>query len=254
MRFPLFLAGLGLVFGSFPGIAGGPGEVHVAVAANFARPLGEIGAAFEKATGHRVVSSPGSTGKLHAQIRNGAPFDVLLAADAERPRLLEEEGSAVAGSRFPYALGRLVLWSAKPSFVDGAGPKVLEKALGTGFRHLAIANPKTAPYGAAARQVLEKLGLWQKVSPRIVQGEDIGQAFQFVVTGNAELGFVALSQLQGGAGGSRWLVPADLHAPIEQQAVLLARGRDNPAARAFLAFLKGKEGRAIVERSGYALP
>lgn len=249
MRFPLFLTGLWLVFGAVPGVAGGAGEVHAAVAANFARPLEEIGAAFEKATGHRVISSPGSTGKLHAQIKNGAPFDVFLAADAERPRLLEEEGSAVTGSRFTYALGRLVLWSAKPGFVDGTG-KVLG---GKGYKHLAIANPKTAPYGAAARQTLEKLGLWNRVSPRIVQGEDVGQTFQFVVTENAELGFVALSQLEGQA-GSRWLVPADLHAPIEQQAVLLARGRDNPAARAFLEFLKGKEGRAIVERSGYALP
>ncbi len=230
-------------------------EVSVAVAANFTAPLDEIGRAFERATGHRLVVSAGSTGKLAAQIQNGAPFEVLLAADAERPAALEKDGTAVAGSRFTYARGRLALWSADPALVDPAG-----KVLASGrFHHLAIANPALAPYGQAAQQALTALGLWQQLTPRLVQGEDIGQTFQFVAGHAAELGFVALSQvLAAGASGqpkgSLWVVPEDLHQPIAQQAVLLAKGRANPAARALLDYLKGPETRAILVRFGYAAP
>lgn len=243
------LAGIGALLLSLPVQAG---EVHVAVAANFVGPLGRIAKTFERETGDRVLFSAGSTGKLYAQIRNGAPFDVMLAADARRPELLEQEGLAVPGSRFTYAVGKLVLWSPKPGFVDPAG-EVLKSGR---FERLAIANPKTAPYGAAARQTLERLGLWQSLAPRLVQGEDIGQTFQFVASGNAELGFVALSQVKGAPRyhGAYWEVPQTLYQPVEQQAVLLAKGRDNPAARAFLAFLKGKTGRAMIERSGYGVP
>jgi molybdate transport system substrate-binding protein len=230
-------------------------EVRVAVAANFAAPLDEIGRAFEKATGNHLLVSAGSTGKLAAQIQNGAPFEVLLAADAERPAALEKDGTAVAGSRFTYARGRLVLWSADPALVDPAG-----KVLASGrFRHLAIANPALAPYGLAAQQALTALGLWQKLTPLLVQGEDIGQTFQFVASRAAELGFVALSQAlaAGSSGqpkGSMWVVPEDLHQPIAQQAVLLAKGRGNPAAQALLDFLKGPETRGILVRLGYAAP
>jgi molybdate transport system substrate-binding protein len=227
------------------------GEVHVAVAQNFAATLQEISRAFSSATGHSVISSAASTGKLYAQIENGAPFEVFLSADSERPRLLEERGLAVKGSRFSYALGRLVLWSAQPDLVDPAGA-VLAK---TGWRHLAIANAELAPYGAAAREVLIQRGLWDAVRGRLVQGEDIAQTFQFVATGNAELGFVALAQLAGAErGGSRWLVPDSLHAPIEQQAVLLARAKDDAAARALLDFLRAPEARARISQAGYALP
>lgn len=223
------------------------GEVHVAVAASFAEPLRAIAQAFETETGDAVVVSEGSTGKLYAQIVNGAPFEVFLAADAERPRRLLAAGNAVAGTGFAYALGRLALWSADPARVSG--PAALHGA----FRHLAIANPELAPYGVAARETLAKHGLWEALAPRLVRGEDVGQAFQFVATGNAELGFVALAQVQG-AGGSRWEVPADQHAPIEQHAVLLAAGRDAAAARAFLAFLRGPEARARIAAAGYGLP
>ena len=232
-------------------------EVKVAVAANFTAPCEEIARAFEKASGHHVAISSGSTGKLAAQIRNGAPFEVLLAADAERPALLEKDGTAVAGSRFTYALGRLVLWSPDPALVDGAG-----KVLASGsFRHLAIANPSLAPYGAAAEQVIEGLGLRQRLAPLLVQGEDIGQTWQFVASGAAELGFVALSQVRAAGGGaagkvkgSLWIVPEASYRPIAQQAVLLAKGRDNPGAPEFMDFLKGGEARAILERYGYGLP
>ncbi len=240
-----------------PGLAAG-GEVKVAVAANFTVPLEEIGRAFESATGNHLAVSTGSTGKLAAQIQNGAPFEVLLAADAERPAVLEKDGSAVAGSRFTYARGRLALWSRDPGLVDAGG-----KVLATGsFRHLAIANPRLAPYGAAAQEVLAGLGLWERLTPRLVQGEDIGQTYQFVASGAAELGFVALSQVRAGAEGgpggkaqgSLWVVPEASYRPIDQQAVLLAKGKDNPAARAFLDFLKGPAARAVLERFGYGLP
>jgi len=227
-------------------------EVAVAVAANFTAPLDKLAAAFEKTSGHHLVISSGSSGKLYVQITAGAPFEVMLSADAERPLRLEKEGAAVAGSRFTYAIGKLVLWSRDPGLVDPAGAVLASSR----FRHLAIPNPETAPYGAAARQVLQGLDLWQKLAPRLVQGEDIGQTYQFVATGNAELGFVALSQIRaaGKPQGSLWIVPSERYRPIEQQAVLLTRGKDNPAARAFLEFLRGAAARALIQEFGYGLP
>jgi molybdate transport system substrate-binding protein len=227
-------------------------EVSVAVAANFTAPLDKLAAAFEKASGHHLVISSGSSGKLYLQITAGAPFEVMLSADSERPLRLEKEGAAVAGSRFTYAIGKLVLWSRDPGLVDPAGAVLA----GNRFRHLAIPNPGLAPYGAAARQVLQGLDLWQKLAPRLVQGEDIGQTWQFVATGNAELGFVALSQVRaaGKPQGSLWIVPAERYNPIEQQAVLLARGKDDPAARAFLDFLRSAPARALIQDFGYGLP
>lgn len=220
--------------------------VTVAVAANFKAPAEELAEGFEAATGHTVRLSFGSTGKHYAQIRQGAPFGVFLAADAERPARLEAEGVAIAGSRFSYALGRLALWSSRPGRVRG--PDSLRQP----FDHLAIANPRTAPYGAAAEQVLRRLGLWEAVQPRLVRGENIGQAYQYVATGNAELGFVALSQLAAEPeAGSAWRVPAELHAAIEQQAVLL---RDVEPARAFLAYLRSAPARELIGRYGYGLP
>lgn len=224
------------------------GVVRVAVAANFTTAMKEIAGAFEHHTGDRVLLSFGSTGSLYAQIRHGAPYDVFLAADERRPRLLEQAGVAVKGSRFTYAVGRLVLWSAKSGVVDAKG-EVLKHGK---FARLAIANPKTAPYGSAAKQVLEHLKLWHTLAPRIVRGENIAQTYQFVATGNAELGFVALSQVMQIGGGSRWPVPHDLYSPIRQQAVLLKRGKDNAAAHALIAYLKGKAGRAVIEHFGYA--
>jgi molybdate transport system substrate-binding protein len=222
-------------------------EIHVAVATNFATPMGELVMAFQAASEHTVVVSAGSTGAHYAQIKNGAPFELFFAADVERPKLLEDEGVAVQGSRFTYAIGRIALWSPRPGFVDAEG-RVLEA---DHFRHIAIANPDLAPYGAAAREVLERRGLWEALRDRIVQGQDIGQAYAFVHSGNAELGFVAYSQIVRGdtpVEGSVWLVPEELHAPIEQQAVLL---KDAPAARAFLDFVKGADARAIIRRFGY---
>ena len=226
------------------------GEARVAVAANFAAPMQRIAADFERASGHRLLLSTGATGKFFVQIANGAPFEVFLAADDETPARLEREGLAVPGSRFTYAIGRLVLWSSRAGYVDERG-EVLERG---DFRHLALANPKTAPYGAAAEETLRRLGLLEKLRPRFVQGENIAQTFQFVASGNAELGFVALAQVSGRgtpAGGSLWVVPAAMHAPIRQDAALLARGRDNPAAQAFLAYLKSDQAKAVIRAYGY---
>lgn len=224
-------------------------DVRVAVAANFAPVVAQLTAPFAEATGHRLLISGGSSGKLYAQIAQGAPFDVLLSADAERPRRLEAQGLAVAGSRFTYARGRLVLWSPKPGVVDDRG-EVLQRGE---FKRLALANPRIAPYGAAAQDVLQALGLWEALRARFVQGEDIGQAFQFVHTGNAELGFVAWAQVKAqGQTGSFWLVPETLHRPIEQQAVLLTRAGDSQAAQAFLDFLRSKPAREIIARAGYS--
>jgi len=226
------------------------GQVKVAVAANFAEPAREIAARFKARTGHDTSLSIGSSGQLYAQVVNGAPFDVLLSADRERPAKAEAEGVGVAGSRFTYATGRLVLYSRRPGLVDGKGA-VLHAPT---FRKIAIADPRTAPYGAAAVEAMRKLGVYQALRPKLVQGASIAQAYQFVETGAAELGFLALSQVAGGEGGSRWLVPASLHTPIDQQAVLLKTGADNAAARAFLAFLKSGEARAIIRRYGYEAP
>jgi len=222
-------------------------ETRVAVAANFAEPAREIAARFEATTGHKAVLSFGSSGQFFAQIANGAPFDVFLSADAERPIKAEADGLSVRGSRFTYATGRLVLWSRTPGLVDGAGA-ILARG---GFAKLAIADPKTAPYGLAAVETLRRLGLSERLSPRLVTGTSITQAYQFTDTGAAELGFVALSQVVGHNRGSRWIVPASHHSPIDQQAVLLKRGADNAAARAFMVFLKGPEARAIIRRYGY---
>ncbi len=229
------------------------GEVQVAVASNFISPLKEIQTRFEKETGHRMVLISGSTGKLFAQIKHGAPFDLLLAADALRPRLLEEEGFAVRGSRFTYAVGRLTLWSASPDRVKGEGAKIFQQST---FNYLAMANPKTAPYGRAAMQALKKLGVWGKVQGKLVKGENIGQTFQFVATGNAELGLVALSQIRDPKNrkkGSRWEVPPELHDPIHQDVVLLKRARDNPAALAMMGFIRGPAARKIISGYGYRL-
>jgi molybdate transport system substrate-binding protein len=226
------------------------GQVSVAVAANFALPMQKIAAAFERDTGHRAVLAFGSTGRFYAQVRNGAPFQVLLAADAQTPARLEKEGLAVAGSRFTYAVGRLVLWSAEPGVVDARG-EVLKQP-GTG--KVAIADPRLAPYGAAAVQVMERLGVADHLRPRLVQGESIAQAFQFVGTGNAPIGFVALSQVMESGRiekGSAWIVPASLHDPLTQDAVLLTTGKDNAAAAALLAYLRGDAARAIVRAHGY---
>ncbi len=225
-------------------------EVQVAVAANFTAPSKLIAADFEKETGHKAMLSFGATGKFYAQIKNGAPFAVLLAAHDSTPAKLETEGAAVPGSRFTYATGKLVLWSAKPGFVDDQG-KVLEKG---DFKHLAIANPKTAPYGAAAVETLTALKLLDAVQPKFVQGENIAQTHQFVLSGNAELGFIALSQVMDGGkigAGSAWVVPAKLHEPIHQDAVLLKAGKGKPAAEDWLDYLKGDKARAVIKSFGY---
>ncbi len=229
------------------------GEVQVAVASNFISPLKIIKAQFEKETGHRMTVISGSTGKLFAQVKHGAPFDLLLAADALRPRILEEEGFAVRGSRFTYAVGRLTLWSANPNQINGEGAEIFQHRT---FNHLAMANPKTAPYGRAAVQALKKLGIWKQVKGKVVQGENIGQAFQFVATENAELGFVALSQTldpKNKHKGSRWDVPPDLYDPIYQDLVLLKRAKDNPAAKAFASFIRGPAARKTITDYGYLL-
>lgn len=226
------------------------GEVQVAVAANFTAPMRQIAAQFEQDTGNKAVLSFGATGQLVAQIGNGAPFELLLAADDATPAKLEQQGLAVRGTRFTYAIGKLVLWSAMEGYVDGRG-EVLGKA---NFAHLAIANPKTAPYGAAALETLNKLDLYARLAPRLVQGENISQAQQFVSTGNAELGFVALSQVWKDGkltSGSAWIVPAHLYHPIRQDAVLLNQGAANPAARALLTYLTSNKARAIIRAYGY---
>ena len=203
--------------------------------------------AFAKATGHNAVLSFGSSGAFYTQMAHGAPFEVFLSADADRPKKAEEEGLAVPRSRFTYAVGRLVLYSATPGLVDPKGA-----VLKTGdFAKLAIADPTAAPYGVAAVQAMTKLGVYAGLQPRIVRGSSITQAYQFVATGAAELGFVALSQVIAVPGGSRWIVPARLHAPIDQQAVLLKTGAANPAAAAFVKFLRGRQALAIIRRYGY---
>lgn len=242
------LLALGLVFAS-GAIAD---EVKVAVAANFTAPIQAIAPAFEKATGHKLVASFGATGQFYAQIQNGAPFDVFLSADDSTPAKLESEGATVPGSRFTYAIGSLVLWSADASYLDGT-----DAALKAGqFKHLSIANPKAAPYGLAATQVLAKLGLSEAVKGKLVEGQNITQAQQFVATGNAELGFVALSQVYKDgkvSSGSAWIVPAELHEPIKQDAAILKPGANNPAATALVEYLKGPEAAKVIESFGYKL-
>jgi molybdate transport system substrate-binding protein len=228
-------------------------EAIVAVAANFTEVVEGLETAFERDSGHTLSVVAGSTGKLYAQIANGAPFDVFLSADQERPERLEKEGLAVAGTRFTYATGRLTLWSPEPRCVGSDGAATLRQGK---FRLLAIANPELAPYGTAAKQTLEKLGLWERFKDRIVMGETIGQAHAMVASGNAELGFVALSSVlspRTETKGSRWDVPPDLHAPIRQDAVLLSRAAGNAAARGFLAFLRSDKAKALIESYGYSI-
>jgi molybdate transport system substrate-binding protein len=227
--------------------------VQVAVASNFAQPLARIASAFQRDTGHQLLLSSGSSGKFYVQIISGAPFEVFLSADDEIPERLEKEGHAVAGSRATYAIGKLVLWSPRPGYVDSKG----EVLRGGSFARLSMANPKTAPYGAAAREVMERQGVSQTLQARLVQGESIAQAYQFVASGNAELGFVALSQVRnenGESPGSMWLVPQALYTPIRQDAVLLARGKGKAAAEQFLAYLRSAKATAIIQAFGYELP
>lgn len=227
-------------------------EIQVAVAANFTAPIKQIAADFEKDTGHKAQLSFGATGKFYAQIKNGAPFDILLAADDTTPAKLEAEGGAVAGSRFTYAIGKLVLWSAKPGYVDGQG-EVLKKGE---FQHLAVANPKLAPYGVAAIETLTSLKLVDAVQAKLVQGENIGQTHQFVISGNAELGFVALSQVMKDGRiteGSAWIVPANLYQPIRQDAVILDKGKGKPAAEALMKYLRSPKAIAVIKTYGYDL-
>ena len=227
-------------------------EVTVAVASNFSAPMQKIAQAFEQETGHKALLSFGSTGNLYAQIRNGAPYQVLLAADDATPLKLEADGLGVAGSLFTYATGTLVLWSKQPGLVDERGD-ILRSGK---FERIAMANPKLAPYGAAAIESLTQMGVWQAVQPKVVQGENISQTYQFIATENAQLGFVALSQIMSEgrvSQGSAWVVPAHLHSPIRQDAILLTKGRDAPAAEALLRFLRSERARALVRSFGYAL-
>jgi len=222
-------------------------DTQVAVAANFTEPAREIAAAFASATGHNAMLNFGSSGAFYTQMAHGAPFEVFLSADSERPAKAEKEGIGVPGTRFTYAIGQLVLYSTKPGLVDNKGA-VLKSG---NFEKISIADPIAAPYGVAAEETMKKLGVDAALAPKIVKGTSITQAYQFVATGAAELGFVALSQVIGETGGSRWVVPANLHTPIDQQAILLKTGDKNPAARAFLKFLKSGKAKAIITRYGY---
>lgn len=229
-------------------------EVQVAVAANFTAPMQQIASDFEKATGHKVIASFGSTGKFYAQIKNGAPFEVLLAADDETPTKLGKEGAAVATSQFTYAKGKLVLWSTKEIIVDDKG-NVLKKG---GFDHIALANTKLAPYGAAAVEAMKALGVHDALAPKFVTAENIGQTYQFIKSGNALLGFVALSQVinvkeSKVTDGSAWVLPANLYQPIRQDAIVLDKGRGKPAAEALMRFLQGDKARAVIRSYGYEL-
>ncbi len=238
------LSGLGFA------ASAGADEIRVAVASNFADAMRDIARRYEQRSGHTIALALGSTGKHYAQITHGAPFDAFFAADVRRPRLLEEGGTAIAGSRFTYAVGKLVLWSTREGYVDPAG-EVLKEG---DFRYLALANPKLAPYGKAAQEVLESRGLWQRLQGRLVRGENIGQTFQFVKTGNAELGFISRSQVEHPArpvNGSWWEIPQDLYTPIEQQAVLL---KHSPAARDFLRFARSQVATEIIRAYGYGTP
>jgi molybdate transport system substrate-binding protein len=228
-------------------------ETLIAVAANFAEVIDELKPLFEKASGHKLRSTTGSTGKLYAQIKEGAPFQMLLSADANTPERMEKEQLAVAGSRFTYAIGKLTLWSADQARIGPDGAAALKAG---GVRHVAIANPDLAPYGVAARETLQSLGLWDSLKPKIVMGQNIGQTHSMVATGNAQLGFIALSAVlspRENSKGSRWDVPQNLFTPIRQDAVLLTAGARNEAAIAFMTFLKTPEARAVIERYGYGI-
>lgn len=226
-------------------------QALVAVATNFVPPFREIAIEFETATGHTLRVAAGSSGNFYSQIKNGAPFDLFLSADVDRPKLLEAEGLGITNSRFTYAIGRLVLWSPNPDLIKGE-----ETLRSKNFKRLALANPKTAPYGVAAIQTMQKLAIWEALQPRIVMGENLGQTMGFIESGNAQLGFIALSQvldpkLKGT--GSRWDVPKHLHEPIKQDAILLTKGNDNAAAKSLMEFLASPKAQAIIERYGYEL-
>lgn len=249
MRLPLSCLSV-LLCATLAHAAAQAAEAQVAVAANFAEPIKAIAAVLEKTTGHTLRISTGASGAFYTQIRNGAPFDVFLSADNERPEMLEKDGLAQPGTRFTYATGQLVLWSAKPGRVDGQGAVLKAADLGK----VAHANAKTAPYGAAALQVLDKLGLKDTLRTRLVQGESIGQTFNFVKTGNADVGFVAMAQvLEGGRlkEGSMWVIPKAHYLPIRQDAVLLKRGADNAAAQALIKLLQSPDIQDLIRRYGY---
>jgi molybdate transport system substrate-binding protein len=238
---------LGVMAASLIGSNAFAAQTNVAVAANFTDAAKEIATTFKQKTGHDAVLSFGSSGQLYTQITQDAPFQIMLSADEERPKKLISDGLGVADSQFTYAIGKLVLWSKDPNLVTG------EATLTSGaFAKLSICNPVAAPYGAAAVETMKSLKLYDALQPKLVEGANIAQAFQFVATGNAEIGFVALSQLRGDSGGSRWLVPQNLYKSIKQEAVLLKKGANNEAAVAFMAFLKGPQARAIIEKYGYA--
>lgn len=246
----LFLRSTLLLVLAVTGTAAHAAEVQVAVAANFSGPLAKIGEHFTARTGHVIKASAGSTGKFYTQIASGAPFEVLIAADDETPKKLVTEGHAISGSNFTYAVGQLVLWSAQPGVADDAGAVLASDR----YNKLAIANPKVAPYGKAAMEVLQALGAGTRATPRLVTGDTITQAYQFVATGNAEIGFVALSQVAvpgKPVTGSMWRVPQSLYGDIRQDAVLLKPGEGSEAARALLDYLKGPEARAIIQSYGY---
>lgn len=242
------IVGISLVL--FFGIASWAGEISVAVASNFAAPVKQIVKLFEQETQNQVKLSFGSSSKLFSQISNGAPFDLFLSADQEMPKLLIEKGLAVASTQKTYAIGRLALWSSKPDFVDSDG-KVLDSNV---FKKMAVANPALAPYGMAAKEVLKKKGLLASLESKLVKGENIGQTFQYVATGNAELGFVSLSQALATKGGSMWKVPDSYHSPLKQDLVLLVRGNNNLVAKEFVEFLSRSSIQSILEDYGYSIP
>lgn len=251
-RIGLARAGVLLALACVLALAGLPAAaraetIRLAVATNFLRPLTELARAYEQRSGDRLLLSGGSTGKLYAQIVQGAPFDLFFAADQARPRLLLEAGIGVPGSRFTYAEGRLVLWSADSTL----SASDLRQRLQRGTGRIAIANEKLAPYGAAAIETLHALGLWPQAAPRLVRGDNVGQAFALAATGNAPLGLVSASTIAAQAGGSQWLVPALLHAPVQQDVILLKRAADSAAARTFLAELRSPATLAVLERWGY---
>lgn len=229
------------------------GEVRVAVASNFAVPMERLAPLFQKESGHTLKVSSGASGKLYAQIRGGAQFDVFLSADEELPKQLMQDGLAIGSSRFVYATGRLVLWSAQSDLVDEKGA-VLNRG---NFNMLAIANPRFSPYGVAAKETLTKLTMWNAIQEKLTKGENVTQAYQLAATEKADLALIALSQVMRDGKiieGSWWLVPPELHHPIHQSAVLLSTAKDQEAAKAFLAFLKSERARAVMRGFGYESP
>ena len=228
-------------------------EVMVAVAANFSAPMQQIAALFQKETGHQIKLSFGASGGIYAQIKNGAPFDLFLSADQLTPQKLEAEGLGVPNSRFTYATGQLVLWSKQEGLVDAKGHVLQNKSI----QRIALANPKLAPYGAAAMETMTNLGLLKELQSKLVQGDNIAQTYQFVSTQNAQIGFVALSQVFANGNltsGSAWIVPGNLHQPIQQDVILLRKGQDNKAATALLLYLRGEQAKKIMKSFGYLSP